>query len=217
MLHEQLKDKQRKLRDNFPEGLALRVHRALSWLNKSEQCHDDLDCQFIFLWVSFNAAYAQDTECLNFNETQSFSHFLEKLDTLDSQNRIYNLLWHEFPKSIRILLSNQFVFQPFWQFHNGQIEEKEYKQRFNDAKRVANVALANKETAKLTSIVLQRLYTLRNQLIHGGATWNSSANREQLKDAVQFLVKAVGKTVTRVELEDNHGLHIEENIEEDDE
>ncbi len=191
MLHEQLKDKQRKLRDNFPEGLALRVHRALSWLDKSEQCYLDQDCQFIFLWVSFNAAYAQDTECLNFNETQSFSHFLEKLDALDSQNRIYNLLWHEFPKSIRILLNNKFVFQPFWQFHNDQIEELEYKQRFNDAKRVANVALANKATAKLTSIVLQRLYTLRNQLIHGGATWNSSANREQLKDAVQFLSQLV--------------------------
>jgi|TARA_R110002074_G_scaffold325821_1_gene496156 hypothetical protein len=38
-----------------------------------------------------------------------------------------------------------------------------------------------------------------------------------VKDAVQFLVKAVGKTVTRTQLEDNHGLHIEENIEEDDE
>ena len=38
-----------------------------------------------------------------------------------------------------------------------------------------------------------------------------------VKDAEKFLVKAVGKTVTRVELEDNHGLHIEENIEEDDE
>ena len=36
-----------------------------------------------------------------------------------------------------------------------------------------------------------------------------------VKDAEKFLVKAVGKTVTRVELEDNHGLHIEENIEED--
>ena len=32
-----------------------------------------------------------------------------------------------------------------------------------------------------------------------------------VKDAVQFLVKAVGKKATRVELEDNHGLHIEEN------
>ena len=38
-----------------------------------------------------------------------------------------------------------------------------------------------------------------------------------VKDAEKFLVKAVGKTMTRVELEDNHGLHIEENIGEDDE
>jgi len=30
-------------------------------------------------------------------------------------------------------------------------------------------------------------------------------------DAEKFLVKAVGKKATRVELEDNHGLHIEEN------
>ncbi|WP_062565194.1 HEPN domain-containing protein [Pseudoalteromonas shioyasakiensis] len=191
MLHKELKEKQRKLRDNFPEGLALRVHRALSWLDKSEQCNQDLDCQFIFLWVSFNAAYAQDTECLSFNETQSFSHFLEKLDKLDSNSRIYNLLWNEFPNSIRVLLSNKFVFQPFWQLHNKQITEQEYAQRFSDAKLAANYALANEETAKLTSIVLQRLYTLRNQLIHGGATWNSSANREQLKDAVQFLSQLV--------------------------
>jgi len=60
-----------------------------------------------------------------------------------------------------------------------------------EAKKFANFALANNETAKLTSIVLQRLYTLRNQLMHGGATWNSTANREQLKDAVQFLSQLV--------------------------
>jgi len=35
-----------------------------------------------------------------------------------------------------------------------------------------------------------------------------------VKDAVQLLVKDVGKAVTRTQLEDNHGLHIEENIEE---
>ena len=28
---------------------------------------------------------------------------------------------------------------------------------------------------------------LRNQLVHGGATWQSSANREQIRDAVAFL------------------------------
>lgn len=190
MEYQPLKEKQRLIRDSFPENLALRVHRALSWLNKSEQC-GDLDSQFIFLWVSFNAAYAQDTECLTLNETQSFTQFLEKLNLLDQKKRIYNLLWNEFPNSIRVLLDNKFVFQPFWSFHNGHIAEQEFKDKLSEAKKFANFALANNETAKLASIVLQRLYTLRNQLMHGGATWNSSANREQLKDAVQFLSQLV--------------------------
>ena len=36
-----------------------------------------------------------------------------------------------------------------------------------------------------------------------------------ISDAEKFLVKAVGKTVTRIQLEDKYGLHIEENIEEE--
>ena len=36
-----------------------------------------------------------------------------------------------------------------------------------------------------------------------------------VNDAEKFLIKAIGKKATRVELEDNHGLHIEENTDED--
>jgi hypothetical protein len=32
----------------------------LSWLNCAEQHEDDLDSKFIFLWKSFNAAYAHE-------------------------------------------------------------------------------------------------------------------------------------------------------------
>jgi hypothetical protein len=39
--------------------------------------------------------------------------------------------------------------------------------------------------------VLSRIYTLRNQLIHGGATWGSSVNREQVRDCVGFMGKLV--------------------------
>lgn len=38
-------------------NLRLRAHRALSWLDRTEQA-DDLDGSFIFLWIAFNAAYA---------------------------------------------------------------------------------------------------------------------------------------------------------------
>ena len=55
--YQHLKTRQRAERVNYPEHLSLRVHRALSWLNRAEQCQDD-DGRFIFLWISFNAAYA---------------------------------------------------------------------------------------------------------------------------------------------------------------
>lgn len=41
------------------------------------------------------------------------------------------------------------------------------------------------------SILFTRLYTLRNQLIHGGATFNSSANRAQVNDACQIMGELV--------------------------
>ena len=35
--------------------------------------------------------------------------------------------------------------------------------------------------------MFSRLYTLRNQLLHGGATWQSSVNRTQLRDGTAIL------------------------------
>ncbi len=52
----------------------LGVYRALSWLNCAEQHEDDLDSKFIFLWVSFNAAYAH--EMSNRWETSFFEFYL---------------------------------------------------------------------------------------------------------------------------------------------
>lgn len=186
-----LKAKQREIRDGFSENLALRVHRSLSWLKKSEQCGEDQDSQFIFLWIAFNAAYAQDTEVLRHTESEAFSRFITKLVELDEDNKLYSLLWTEFSNSVRVLLDNQYVFQPFWDFHNGKLTEDEWKARFAKAKIAANNALASKRTDRLIAIILQRLYTLRNQLVHGGATWQSSANRAQIRDGVAFLGKLV--------------------------
>lgn len=191
MNFERLKQKHREIRDGFPNSLNLRVHRALSWLDKSEQCNDDQDSQFIFLWIAFNAAYAQDTEVLRHTESEAFSLFIAKLVELDESNKLYNLIWAEFSSSVRVLLDNQYVYQPFWDYHNGKLTEQEWKERFSKAKVAANNALSAKRSDLLITIILQRLYTLRNQLIHGGATWQSSANRPQIRDGVTFLSKLV--------------------------
>ena len=59
---ESLKLKQRDLRDGFTLPLALRVHRAVSWLRRADTESEDLDVCFILLWIGFNAAYAGDLD-----------------------------------------------------------------------------------------------------------------------------------------------------------
>ena len=189
--HQSLKERQRAERENHPTSLALRVHRALSWLDRAERCEDQ-DGRFIFLWIAFNAAYANDLgDQERPHEKQLFQLFLDKLADLDKDDELYNLIWSEFSGSIRVLLDNRFVYQPFWDFHNGKISEEEWKAGFERARKAANLALVNHKTVTVLAIILDRMYTLRNQLIHGGATWNSSVNRDQLRDCSAFLGKLV--------------------------
>ena len=81
--HQYLKTRQRVEREPHSEGLALRVHRSLSWLQRSEKC-DDEDGRFIFLWIAFNAAYAQSIDADEHTKAQvAFGKFLDKLVSLD--------------------------------------------------------------------------------------------------------------------------------------
>jgi hypothetical protein len=61
-----------------------------------------------------------------------------------------------------------YVFQSFWDFHSGKIDEAEWQKRFTVGKRRAHQALASGNTPELLGVVFNRIYTLRNQLIHGG-------------------------------------------------
>jgi len=44
--------------------------------------------------------------------------------------------------------------------------------------------------------VFSSMYVLRNQLIHGGSTWNSSVNREQVRSSADILGKIVPQIIT---------------------
>lgn len=186
-----LKARQRQERSNWPINLGLRVHRALSWLNRAEQCEDQ-DGQFIFHWIAFNAAYANEIPVgVRMTEQELFGKFLQKIVDLDKEGLLYGLIWSEFSSSVRVLLSNRYVFQPFWDYQNGKISEEEWQVRFEKANAAAGAALAGQRTREALSVVLSRMYTLRNQLLHGGATWDSTVNRQQLRDCSAFLGKLV--------------------------
>lgn len=182
-----LKERQRAERDGYHPNLALRVHRSLSWLNRAEQA-DDPDGRFIFLWIAFNAAYATEIdENYRLSEQSAFASFLQKLCALDHPGRIEKVVWQQYPHAIRGLLNNPYVFKSFWDCQNGKISEEDWQSRFADSKRRAAQALGNRDTAAVLGVVFNRLYVLRNQIIHGGATFGSKINREQLRDCVSLL------------------------------
>ena len=193
MDHAHLKARHRAERDGHDETLSVRLHRALSWLNRAEQLADDPDSQFIFLWIAFNAAYATDIDdSVRLAEQSLVRSFLRRLDALDrGRQRIERLVWEEFAQSIRALLDNPYVSPDFWKWHNGEIDETEWKLRFATDRRRANRALAREATLQVLGIALSRVYTLRNQLLHGGATWNGKVNRHQVRDCTRMMARLV--------------------------
>ncbi|MGR3914340.1 MAG: HEPN domain-containing protein [Gammaproteobacteria bacterium] len=186
-----LKARQRNERGGYPDDISVRIHRALSWLGRAEACDDD-DGRFMFLWIAFNAAYASDLDDYkNLTTPGVFSGFIKKMVELDSNGLLHEMIWTEFSGGIRLLLDNKYVFKQFWEFQAGLIEEGVWKRKFAGARRAANRALGNANTGAVLRIVFSRLYVMRNQIVHGGATWNSGANHAQLRDCASIMGKIV--------------------------
>ena len=181
-----LKDRHRRIRDGQPEPLRVRIHRAISWLVRAERETDDPDARYIFLWIAFNAAYASE---FGFEQAERLlvKQFIDKLLGLDTENKLHHALFSQFSGPIRTLVENKHVFEPFWRALREHDGSGAWEGSFVSSKKVAMRALMSKETGTLLSIVLDRLYVLRNQLVHGGATWGGMTNRAQVKDGAAIL------------------------------
>ncbi|PQV57939.1 exodeoxyribonuclease-5 [Defluviimonas denitrificans] len=101
-----LKEKQRAIRAGFPETMGLRVHRAISWVGRSEACDGDDDARFLFLWIAFNAAYADEREFQSIapGERAAFLDFFGKLVALDKEKKVYKALWQRFTRTRELLV-----------------------------------------------------------------------------------------------------------------
>ncbi|WP_410685830.1 hypothetical protein [Avibacterium paragallinarum] len=122
-----------------------------------------------------------------FQKEGYLNEFLLRICGLDENKVIYDLVWKNFSQSIRLLADNKFIFQPFWDYHNGKISETEYLNAEIKEREKLFSALENQNIDRILDVLFRRLYTLRNQIIHGGATFNSSVNREQLKTGCNIL------------------------------
>lgn len=183
-----LKELLREQRDSMSENDAVRLHRAISWMRSAEEHADDTDVQFISLWIAFNTLYSVDEESyVTLAERDLFQRFVYKLSRYDQEKAIYNCLWLKFSGPVKALISNQYIFAPFWAAQRAGEADDAWRNRFDKSSSTALSFLRDQKVPELLSVVLDRLYVLRNQLMHGGATYQSQVNRQQVVDGAHIL------------------------------
>jgi hypothetical protein len=188
-IQQTLKATLREKRDHMSQAHATRLHRALSWLACAAKQEDDADLQFISLWVSFNACYAVDeggSESLA--ERFAFQRFVEKITQLDTHKYIYACLWQTYSGPVKALIKNPYVYHGYWAAKRLDVQNDEWAKGFDQSSVAALNCLSRQNVPELLAIVLDRLFVLRNQILHGGATYQSQLNREQVNDGVQLLI-----------------------------
>lgn len=189
-----LKSQLKAAHDRHEEPSRFRLHRAISWLSRAEQETDDPDARFIFLWIAFNAAYARQ---FGFEQTErdQLQDFINTLVQADNTSQLKQAVFQQFSGPIRVLIENKFVFEPFWRALREHDSSDTWQKSFDSGKSRAMSAVMGNQTQVVLSIVFDRLYVLRNQLVHGGATWNSQVNRAQVSDGVRILGTLVPRVI----------------------
>jgi hypothetical protein len=186
--HQILKANLKQHRDQLSESHATRLHRAVSWIGAAAGQDTDIDLQFISLWISFNACYiVNEGSSESLAERIAFLRFIEKLIAHDTHKKIYAILWETYSGPVKALIKNPFVFHGFWSVKRNDKNDDSWQQEFNRLSVSALNSLSRQQVPELLAIVLDRLFVLRNQLLHGGATYKSQVNREQVQDGVDLL------------------------------
>ena len=185
-----------------------RLRRAYSWLHRSEKAETD-DEKFIFLWIAFNAGYgvelAEDDDAA---ESKRFRNFLGAILKRDREGVIRTLLWETFPGSIRVLLKNPYVFGPFWKWNSGLVPK--WRSQFEGRNKRVLRSMERGDAHSVLSEVFMRLYVLRNQIFHGGATFAEGLGRDQIRDGSNIMASLVPAIleIMREDIADNPGSDI---------
>ncbi len=190
MYFNELKIKFKEKSSQLPDHVQHRIYRTLSWLNQADDIENrdkkfpDLDSEFISLWIAFNAIYARKDWS---DDKERFKAFIKVINDKESE-KLNKILWEIYSSKINVFLKNKYVFRQFWDFHNSDGElSKDWSLAFEDANLRAQQCLKSKNSEELLLILFDRIYTLRNQILHGGSTFNSSVNRLQLSTACGLL------------------------------
>ena len=164
----------------------LRIQRALSWLKKAALTQEDHDLQFLSLWVSFNAIHLEES-CTETDLDQCKS-FIDRIYVQDQSQKMSHVVWNDISQQMQSILNSPYIFQGYWDYKNQKITQLAWKADFDRAQQGIVKALKFKDAQQIIFLLFERMLTLNNQLLAGGSGYNSSINRQLLKDSCHILL-----------------------------
>lgn len=158
------------------DAIRLRMHRAFSWLQRANQFEmpEHADSRLVFSWITLNTLYAKwDSDLSNRESEWSVREaFLKKMIRQDAIGHIQKVLL-ENRKQCDRLLSEEHLIHSYW---GNPTEDAARKARMKPRK-IGKHYHAPDEIIKVLLPLIRCISMLRSQLVHGMATYGSSANR----------------------------------------
>ena len=175
-LRRRWKPQKERLQQLDPEHPTnIRFHRACSWLQRVEQIdgHDDLDVALIGRWIAFNALYGQwdDHEREPVRDCTCWRAFLDRIRELDEEGQVADVLM-EHKRLVMSILDDEYLSRFFWEEPGEKRARKSKKVKFD-----ARTWYIDGNWTLILDRLIERIYLLRCQLVHGAATYNGKLNR----------------------------------------
>ena len=168
------------------ENLETRRRRCFSWLEQAEKeiGARKFDEAFIFCWIAFNAAYSVNT----FEARESFvmdtiKHYIKRLIELDDRQSIAQEIFDNQNRwtQIEAILDNQYIIDLYWKAEREDYSGESWQAYFSRKNNQIGRAYRSRNPGPVLEELFSRLYVLRNQLMHGGATYQGDVNRLQVE------------------------------------
>lgn len=190
-------NKERLSKSGEAEGLRIRIHRCCSWLARVESLEQTMlqpgpatgsndapdDVALVCRWIAFNALYARwDSHGrAPWADVESLKSFTSQIVKTDRDGGLAATLI-EHKRLLIALLEDEFLSRSFWQDPTPGRAGISKRAAFD-----ARTWYQQKKWAMILERALLRIYVLRCQLVHGGATCGGKLNRTALRRCSMML------------------------------
>jgi len=165
------------------QSFAIRVWRALSWLEQAEQA-SDVEARFINAWIAFNALYGRvDDQNRAWGDREAWETFLAMIWRVDHEGCLRRLLCRRQLPVLR-LIENRFLYDRFWL--NPRVN---YDHQLSEKVRELMLRFGKHNMLPILNELFDRIYIMRLQVFHGATTKGSSLNRRTLNGCAALITE----------------------------